>query len=86
MAMFNDAEYDILRQYKKLKTVVPEHLNTLEKMASMNFCTFGFVTVNGAPVETAWLTEPGKRWIRRERIYRNPVLRFLYSNANDITP
>jgi hypothetical protein len=80
--MLTDHEYRALLPYAKGGKVDEKHRNLLNKYASLGMVRFGFSDETGEVVETARLTERGRRQVWREAVYRSPVKRFFYSVAN----
>lgn len=88
--MLETLEFESLRKYKSRRVVENERdLGWLDRARAIGLanCRYAFdengpVIENGLPVRTAVLTPLGRRFVRRDEIYRSPVKRFFYKLAN----
>ena len=75
----NTAEYLVLKRYIKGEDIGDKNdVPVLERYASI-----GLVKRIGYSIErgtlTAVLTDIGRRWVNREKVRRNPILKFLHN-------
>lgn len=75
--LFNEAEFNVLKRYHGGDIVREEDRYTLERLSSTGLIHCGFSYDDGYK-DTARLTQTGKKLLRREQIFRNPFLSFLY--------
>jgi len=73
------AEYNVLRKYVKGRDIDnKDDIFTLKRFMSIGLVKrIGFSFERGT--RTSVLTDEGKRKIKRECVYRNPVRRFLHN-------
>ena len=73
---------EIAGRYEKGATLREEDIVTMYNLASIGLARIGAGLEGEVVVETARLTPMGQRFVRRDRIMRNPVSRFLYRTLN----
>jgi hypothetical protein len=86
--LFEDKIYETLKKYMKPKEVSREDYGILEKYSTTGMILWSYTTVEEegkkVNVPVAKLSPLARRMVQRERIWRNPITRFLYNIINSI--
>jgi hypothetical protein len=76
--MMNDKEIEVFKRYENGEDIREEDRLILEYYERVGYVKgFGYSFERGT--QTAILTEKGRRWLHREKIFRNPVKRFFHN-------